>query len=329
MFTRLRKNIVRSIMIATVLLSTVASFISFVIISQSHYQSYKTSTNDSIDQKITLSSFTFDSVMRTSQQLSENETFLEALDADEFNPQITPVLNTLKNSSFGILAATVYLPDGQTYSTFNISNVVSYEQFSYYDPVHNFLMSEDKSMLSIRTTHIAQLYNNVRYNDDFGMITYIVKLEHNNEFIGLLFVDINPNYIYQSFFNYSNYTRFSGTTTFIIGENSMPLLSALSDRNYTHYIDEAIENPNTMSSNFRYLVNTHSLYDNHHVVTLTPLRPLYMTLMRNGLMLIALNVIVITLAYFVAKNVERTMVTPLQNLQVKMQQSNQILKKPE
>ncbi len=329
MFTTLKKNIIRSIMLSTVLLSIGASLASFIVIAHSQYNHYKNAANDTIDQKITLSSFAFNNVMLSSRQLSENEAFLEAIDSDEFNPQIVPVLNTLKNSSFGILAATVYVVEGPTYSTFNVTNVVPYTQWLEYDPVNNLLMSESSSMLSIRTTHIAQIYNNVRYNDAFGMITYVVKLEREGNVVGLLFVDIAPTYVYQTYFNYDNHPRFQGTVSFMIGENRSHLLGSLAHQTHADYIDEALQNSNAVSSNGRYLMHAHTLHEEHQLITLIPMGPLYATLIRTGVLLLVLNVLIIAMSYFVAQWVERRIVTPLQRLNTRMQPSRHLLKRPE
>jgi|GEM_PF-3311562 len=326
MFDKLRKNIVRTIMLSTIFLALLVSVLSFAILSTSYYRDYRTAARESIDQKIMLSGFTFENVMRASRQLSENENFIALLRDEGFNPQVTPALNTLKNSSFGIYAATVYVPGGPTYTTFNVSDVVTLEAFNDYPPVAAFMNGGESSMLSIRTTHIAGIYNNVRYLDEFGMITHIVKLKDNGTVMGYLFVDINPAYVYGTLFDYSAHPQFAGTTTFLIGEDDEPLLPAVNLRPYRQYVTESAPGRLVMSGDLSYLIGSHVLYGEHRVVSVIPLGPYYRTLLSNGVILIGLNLIIIGGAYLLARRIERNVADPLSRLKTKMARSETRLK---
>lgn len=329
MFNQLRKSIVKTIVISTIFLSLLVSVLSFAILSENYYTNYKNSAEETINQKIRLSTFTFETVERTSEQLSNNERFLTSLNDNGYNPSVVPMLNTLKNSSFGILAVTAYTDDGRHYSTFNISSVVPMNAMEDYDVFEGFKESDAQSMLSIRTTHIARLYNDVLYDPSFGMITYIEKLsDDTGAEIGTLFVDIDPAYIHNAYFDYSSHTQFENTMTYIIGEAGTPLRNASNTNEGQKYIDEA-SNAFSMSDDFQKLVNKETLYGDHTIVSVVPLESFYTTLTQIGLLLIGLNAIIITSAYFIARRIEKNITLPLSALKNKMLETDTVLKKPE
>ncbi len=319
-FSSLKRNIVRTVVLSTLFLTLAVGTISMVVLGRSFYETYKASAEESIRQKTTLSLFSLENVRIASRQLSENEDFLEAIASETYNPAVRPVLNTFRNTSFGIWAVTLYPEGGPTYHTFNVAGVPTIAELKDMDDIDGFLASEEEVHLSIRTRGIALFYNDIRYDHDYGMMSYLVKLEGGEA--GLMVVDVNPGYIYNTFFDYQNHGDFQGALTYIVDSEGVPLRSTVNTKDHRDYVDEVEPGETTLSRDRRYLLRADSYYsEDYRLVSLVPMRPFYQNIFYIGISLLFLIVVLNFVSYRLAKVLERRITAPLEDLKRKMESS--------
>ena len=325
MFLRLRKKIILYIIFSSLLFTTVISLISFLLLSQVLFNNYKNAAVETVNHSINKSIFAINAAKNPTLLISEHEMIHEALSEEYFAPYVIPILNTLKNTSFGILGVTLYT-EHHIYTTSSITSPPSFAEMMTNLEFSTFVESEATHYLSIRTSHIARVYNNIRYNPEYGMISHVVKIKNDQSKIGFLFVDINPQYIYRNFLSYSNYMDYSNTETFIITQKGSYLKSSYNSPDKISYLDDAEFNAITHSNDRKYLIiHTPFIQEHTSIVTAIPLKPYYNRLLNIGLILIITLLILFICTLLIGKKLTNSIINPLIKLHRKMEETEELL----
>ncbi len=324
MFNQLKAKINNYILFSSILFIIIITIISFVKVGYSLYDNFQDTANENIVQSIKNSSFVVESIKSATIQISENNNIINTLGNADYNPQINPILNMVKNTSFGIAGVTLYTTNNQVYQTSSISEYPTLEELKANQEIEAFINSKKDYHLSIRTSQVADFYNHVRYDADYGIITYIVKLYDQNDYIqGYLFVDIKPNYIYNNFFAYSDYQNYNNIQTYIITSKGTYLKSDKNSVENTKYLDLKQTTVETkISTDKKYLIITKDYLNNSKIVTLIPMNSYYHYLIKLGLTLLVSSVILIIIAKIVAVKLVRYITTPLTRLLNKMKRTD-------
>lgn len=319
MYVKLRKKIMSYILVTTILFTTIMSIVSLIIISRSLRTNFIFSATENINQNINNSIFVIEAAKNSTIQISQNPEIIKSINSTTYNTSINPILNTLKNTSYGIIGVTLYTQN-YTYSTSSIAAYPSLDEIKENTQLFNFINSTDFIFTSVRTETIANIYNNVRYNPDYGMISHIIKIpDENNDAVGYLFVDINPSYIYHHHFNYENYPNFEKTKTYIISQEGKYLKSVYNNQKDAKYISEINSNSKKISRDKKYLILNMPYISNTNVVTLVPMKPYYKNLLWIFILITLTATLLILIAYLIAKRLTNDIVNSLSRLHTKMQ----------
>lgn len=319
MFVKLRKKIISYILVTTILFTTIMSIVSLIIISRSLRNNFIFSATENINQNINNSIFVIEAAKNSAIQISQNSEIIKSINSEAYNISINPILNTLKNTSYGIIGVTLYT-ENHTYSTSNIAAYPSLDEIKKNNELLNFINSTDFIFTSVRTKTIANIYNNVRYNPDYGMISHIIKIpDENNLSVGYLFVDINPSFIYHNYFNYENYPNFEKTKTYIISQEGKYLKSEYNNQKDAKYILEIKTKTKKISRDKKYLVINKPYISSTNVVTLVPMKPYYKNLLWIFTLITLTATLLIFIAYLIAKHLTNDITNSLSHLHKKMQ----------
>lgn len=155
-----------------------------------------------LEQRTTYVSFSMNSVKRATESFATSQTLIDSLTDTQWEIKLVPVMNALRNASFGIQSVVVYRLDGSYTSTYNVSNVVSLESLASIPEIKDKMDALETS-LTIRTTHISGIYDNFLYNPSFGMITYIVPILDEANHLGYISVDVRPQYLIQTYYDFN------------------------------------------------------------------------------------------------------------------------------
>ncbi len=323
MFIKLQRKMMFYILVTAFIFTTTMGVISFFFVSQSLYQNFQYSANENINQSIKNSLFSIDAAKSSTIQISQNANIIGAISSTEYNPSINPILNTLKNTSYGILGVTLYTTNDQVYTTSSISSYPTFNDFANNEQITQFMNSNDTIFLSIRTTAISQIYNHVRYDPQYGMISYVVKLYDDNLMVrGYLFVDIDPNYIYNNFFDYENYVNFKNVQTYIFSQNNDYLKSAKNSESNNKYLTQVLDNQSKISSDKKYFIISKSFNSDTKIITLVPMNSLYMNLLEIGSIILITMIILLLIAYVISKKFTKHIISSLTDLHKKMTETD-------
>lgn len=329
MFGKLRRRINRTIRMTSLLFTTLMAFVAFIFISLALYRNFETSAQETIHNSIRRSHFIIETVQDTTIQIAKTSSIQEALQQDGYNPKVNPILNTFKTTSHAIVGVTLYTDGGHIYSTSSISSHLTLEEMREHEPIDRFMASDEETFLSVRTSHIHRIYNHVRYLPEYGIITYIVKLKDSEaRTVGYLFVDIQPQYIYSNFFDYSDYANFKAVESYIITQEGNYLPSRFNTPEHAPYLSKARLNHIVRSKDFHYLILKHDIFtEGTTVVSLVPLTPYYQTIGRIGAIFLALLFFLNTVTFFLSNAIANRIVRPIGRIYLEMQRRNKALQK--
>jgi len=295
------------------------SFVSFYFVSQSIFDNFMYSSNENINQNIKNSIFSIEAAKNATIQISQNTNIIEAITQNEYDPTVNPILNTLKNTSYGILGVTLYTMNNQVYITSSVTSYPTLSEILDNKQIAEFIQSDKTIYLSIRTETITDIYNHVRYDPAYGMISYIVKLYDDDlNICGYLFVDINPSYIYGNFFSYENYQNFKSAKTYIVSQDGSYLKSNYNNTQLSKYITYQTVDKTQISKDRKYLVITKPYLDTT-IVSVIPMNSYYNNLIWIGFVLFFTSIFLIAIAYIVASKLSNNIISSLSHLHQKIQ----------
>lgn len=298
MAKKLKRRIQQNNILSSLLLSLLIGISSMAFFTHTFYTSFVGNAEESIKQQISTSTFSIDAVKNSTMQLSNNNTFIDKLDSTIFDFQVEPQLNTLRNSSFGIYAVSIYMENGIIYNSANINSLLSLDTFkdsSHFAPI---FVDHDESFLSIRTNEIAGFYDNFPYNDSFGMITYVVAINNEGKTIGYMFVDIKPSYYYDNFFRYEGHESMMNTESFLIDDNNQFLRHT--NNSETTYLKEIFIN-SPLTKDFKHIKYEHTLFDNYRLETFVPTSYLINEILRTSFYIIIIIIFVNVATYGISR----------------------------
>ena len=314
MFQALTRRIVGYVLLSAALFTVVLSTVSFLLVSRSALRTFRASAEATVTQRVERSAMAIAAAQASAVQISHNTAVLEALASDQASPAVKPLLDTLKNTSFGIIGLTLYTPT-RTYTTSGMAGVPTLAEMLQEPQIAAFVRSDEPSWLSVRTSHMAQIYQDVRYDPSFGMITYIVRLPQ-----GFLFMDLHPRYIYQSFFDYREHPNFAGIETYILTPRGTYLRSPFNQEEHARYLSEAVPGATTLSRDRRFLIVARPFAaPGSQVVSLVPLEPYYRRMRAFLLLLVGCAGLSALAAWLLGRYLSSTIVGPLMRLRAKMQ----------
>lgn len=314
MFRRLSRRIVGYVLVSAALFTLVLSTVTYLLVSRSTLRAFQASAMTAVAQRVARSAMSIQAAQASAVQISRNSTVLEALATDEHDPAVNPLLNTLKNTSFGIIGLTLYTPS-HTYTTSRMAGVPSLAEITEEPGIAAFLRSGEGSFLSLRTSHMAQVYQDVRYDAGFGILTYVVRLPQ-----GFLFMDLNPRFLYQSFFDYSDDSNLAGTETYLQTAAGTYLKSPFNREAHTRYLEEAVPGAALPSRDGRFLIISLPFEaPGSQVISLVPLDPYHRRMRALLLLLAGCTALSMGASWLVARRLSRAVTEPLLQLRAKMQ----------
>ncbi len=313
MFSQLRRSIMGHLFVFSILFTIIMSAVSFWVVGRSGHAIFQASAEEAVTHRVTKSLFAMAAVENSAVQIAKNSTVLQALSTDQYSLQVNPILNTLKNTSFGILGVTLYTPQ-HIYTTDSVSDHLTFYELRENQAIRQFMDSPQETFLSIRTSQIPGVYNHVRYDPAYGMITYCVKVPH-----GLLLFDLNPSYIYSRFFDYGKYPNFTEIQTFIMTPEGTYLKSGFNKEKDASYLIQAVEDETIISDDRRFLIiSTPFGPCGSQVVSLVPTAPFYRQMAVFGAILLICSAVLIRTALAVGRRLSSSIILPLTRLRKKM-----------
>ena len=97
-------------------------------------------------------------------------------------------------------AVSLYSLDGAIYTSSTVTQPPTLDELRSDSIINAFLNSDDSSAVSMRTSKIAAVYNNVAYPEKMGVISVCQKVYDGGIVKGVIFTDILPANLYDYVF---------------------------------------------------------------------------------------------------------------------------------
>lgn len=322
MFKKINLKIKWSIILFLIIFITIETIASIVSISRIYYQNFSTFAQEDVELNIDNCDFLISLATYATDIVIKDQNLIEKVKQREYN------LNSLKLSSLSIMGITLYDNNNNKYYSDGMSGVLSFNQLLENQEIASFINDETKNnYFSIRTSSINAIYsNNLIYDFNQGVISYINKLYDDDlNPIGYLFIDFNPRYIYNNFFTFTNEDMTNAISFITFDDN---YLQTSKNEPYEKYLEESVLNQAVISKDYKFLIVTKQFnMFQASLVTLIPmtayLNKVYIVL----LPMIILSSIFIGLSIYTGKRTANKVVSSLTNLNNKMLQAENYIKK--
>lgn len=266
-----------------------------------------------------------DYIKESSHSFSNNEGVIDFTKTNEVNSKMHLKLITFANSFPIVSNVTIYsttydssytAPQGTGYSSYpKLSELLDYENFNV------FYTSDNLTCLSIRKKLLPKYYDWSLYSPDFGIITIFSKIIENDNILGIVSIDINPNRVYQRYFSISDYKSIKEGTVYLSTNHNDYLYHSLDDT-----IDENLDvllNPNNNESfindNFILVENLNSKI---HIINLLDTKDLNQTNLFISLVIAFSTAVLLLASFFVVNTFTKKVSTRLDTLKDKMSERN-------
>lgn len=319
MFTSLKQRIKKTIILLITIFIIFISSLSMITLSIYLINDFSKSKQYIINLSITNFEFDLSLIKSNTTALSSDEDIINYV-INNINPQLAiNKISSISNYFDAVIGVTLYQTNtSNSVATSSISKYPLLNELKSISCINDFINSDDKSIINLRTSHIADFYQSTYYDDSYGMISYLVKIEEGNQLYGLIVVDISPEYIYNKYFNFNDYQDFTGTITLITTYNDEDYLKCNDNLNNSHFLSYKKLDSFDLYDLNNYVYQT-SFLDNYRLITIIPINNLLINLSIILLIIILIDCILILLTIIGGKKLANYVTHELEKLKDKMQ----------
>ncbi len=308
MFDGLKKNIFNSIFLLCLVFAVTVGSVSYSVIVSRLYDAQIAKSNSNCSSAAKMADAYISQVMRFAENAASRRELILAAAGGEADA--SGELNRLCSYSIQIDGATLYGYDGHMSYSAEMGAPPTLEELRTEPDIRDFLDSDLLTHVSVRVSHVAEVYKRNHYNGANGVISCIVKLYAQGIPCGILVADILPETLFSQRMVYSS---FDASCSFVI-ESAGRLLTADpqverivsgEDRGYPGYY--RVSRQLQVGSSLQMYVSKAG-YDRQCLVI--------------GGAMIAFLSLLIFLVYCCARSISRNAVAPLEKLNEQMELTN-------
>lgn len=241
MFDKLYKKIYYPFFILTIALIVFIDVMAAFVQVSTLTDTYKVMGEKKLTQIMNSLKLYISSAETSTYNLSLDETVIEEL----YSPSGESLMRRLEdtcNYSLKINAIYAYSQTGEVFTSSTVAQVPELEELRKDDGIAAFLDGDELDYISLRTSNMAGIYGNTRYDEKMGVITCCRKVLKDGEVVGWIFTDILPSNLYSYVFGEG---LFGDAIAFIVSDcgyfsynnnsNHEELLSSTKNRDYFRY----------------------------------------------------------------------------------------------
>ena len=221
MFKRLFRNIYLPIVILAVILVLFIDIFSIIMLTDTMSIAYANNGQKRITRTLDSCQLYISSAAASTYNLSLDEEIISEL-SNPSGRTLIDKLDSTCNYSLKINAVCVYAKNGTIYTSSEVAQVPSLNELKEITDIKNFIDGTENATISLRTKNIAEIYNNIAYPDNMGVITCCQKVYDDDEVVGWIFTDILPSNLYDFIFTsgqFQNAVAFIKTDDFYFEYN--------------------------------------------------------------------------------------------------------------
>lgn len=327
MFDKLKFKIGSLVILTFSLCFIIMGVISYSVIRTVIYDNFIDFSVKNINQKINNIKIYSKFIEETSKQVTANPDTIRILKHQESLLNIVYLLDSVKQSHLGVLGVALFDTSGTTYLSNYTTAYPPLSKLLNNEVVSKLLASGQASFWSVRTQDISGYYNNTRYAEEYGVITFVSKIfDDTNNLRGYLFIDIDPQYAY-SFFNSSDRAFPNHTSAYIVNPESGILPSKLNLPPTAELLYEIngsmnITNSYKIAASKKYILACNDFFNNNKIIVVVPLADLYTKLNQMIIIMLSVIVVLIFLSTVTALLLTNSISVPLTDLYKRMRNNS-------
>lgn len=308
MFTKMRKRIFNSIFYVVVAFVLLISVVSFGVTANNIQQTQRQRAEANAESGVKGVETYLSAVMGFVGQTSRQKGVLDAVSGADV-AGASRALDGLCGYAVKIDGAILYGANGFVAYSSGVGSPPSFNELMSVHDVYDFYHSEQEGYVSMRKQAVAHMYNRAFYNAADGIISVMRKVyDRDGSLKGLLIADVTPETLCSVKLVYNSFGVRS--SAFLCkGE----LLS--SDETFNGYFNAKREG---QTEDGRYFVAAADMPNGEKVVLFTSLREFNKRLLLMAGIIVAIDVILISLAALFANYVASKVVNPLDELLKRM-----------
>lgn len=200
MFKKLFRNIYLPVFLIALTLIVFVDVFSIVMIEKTLGNAFGSVGRKRVSRALDSCELYINSVSVSTYNLSVNDTLISELSAPS-DRSLTSLLDNTCNYSLKMNGVCAYSAGGKIYTSSGVSMVPSLAELRQNGPIADLIEGNGESLTSFRTEYVADIYSNVAYPDDMGVVTCCRKVYgEGGEVVGYIFADVLPSNLYDLLF---------------------------------------------------------------------------------------------------------------------------------
>ncbi len=304
MFKKLFRNIYLPIVILAVILILFIDMFSIIMLTNTMSVAYANNGQKRITRALDSCQLYISSAAASTYNLSLDEEIIKELSTPSGKTLIDKLDSTC-NYSLKIDAVCVYAKNGAIYTSSDVAQVPSLDELKDVADIKNFMDGNESAAISLRTKSIAEIYNNIAYPDNMGVITCCQKVYDGDEIVGWIFTDILPTNLYNFIFSsgqFQNAVAFIKKDDFYFEYNENSKYESLLNGNKSGYFKYSATSDNELFSVT--IFDSTSEYNSRTAVI--------------SVVMILSSVVLLIGVHFIARLIAKSVTKKLDNLSEKM-----------
>ena len=322
MFSKLKFRIVISIVLSTFLFCTLINVTTGIIIGNNYVRVYQDASIETVKIAIDFSEIKLETIENDSLRVLSNETLIAGLKKSTYDIAVKPKLNFFRSQyQEEIIGLTLYGTNGFVYIT-DVDPVYTIIPFTVLvsdTRIAHFISSEETSMrIWMQDANSPELIDN---------LALIFKIIDDEVLLGYLFININPEYLHNEYFDYSSFEQFDLVQNYILDEESIMDLSPIhANGTYKALLrDEMNATAYFQSRNHFYIIHEPLYGTQATLVTITDTSPLRLKIVELIMILITIDTIMVGGAFIIARKQADFICERLTKLKDNMQKAPDLL----
>ncbi|MFH0993177.1 MAG: hypothetical protein V1761_02385 [bacterium] len=315
MFVKLQQRIVATIVAVTVIFCLAVSLTTAVVISQSYVATFEDGVAEAVRIAVEYSGIKLDTILSDGVKIAADDGILTGLSRNDYVTSINPKLNYFRSQyQEEIVGLTIYGENGFLYKTDSlpIASIEPFATLSALPAIAAFIASTETELTTIVFRDTPELQ--VRY------FTIIVKIGGTDR-LGYLFINIDPDYLFAEYFGFEAYESF-GLIAHYVRADGIAYHPSANRVDTTHISLTAAGTDAYFTAGYRSYVVSEPLYaEAYQLVTVAGTEPLWHDITVLGVVLATMDVLIVVVAFIIARRHAAFIIARLEKLREKMRQA--------
>ena len=204
MFDRLEKRVVATIFIAVAIFVAALSLISAVVVGGSYLDAYQDDVSEAVRIAVDYSAIKLETIKSDAVRVASDDGIQTGLAGMSYVTSINPKLNYFRSQyQEEVTGLPLYAQNGFTYKTDSlpVATVIPFATIAAAPAIAAFLAGEETELVTLLMADAAE--------PTVRSFAILVKVPGPDGSLGVLFVDVSPDYMFHEYFSFTGHAGFA------------------------------------------------------------------------------------------------------------------------